>query len=243
MWKSVGETPFQVVERIKKFKNLSNEKIGFAGRLDPMAEGVLVLLVGEENKKRKEYERLPKIYEFEVLFGISTDTYDVMGIPKLHAEKEIEDSVLKIKSGEIVQEYPPYSYIKVSGKPLYWWARNKKLQEIKIPSKKINIYEAKMIKKHSISFQKLISEVKERIKKVQGDFRQEEIINKWESLYSENRKYSFRVVKYKIKCSSGTYVREIANSLGARLQTGAIAMSITRTKVGRYSMINCETKL
>jgi len=51
----------------------------YAGRLDPMAHGVLVLLVGEENKKREKYEKFVKEYLFQCIFGVATDTYDILG--------------------------------------------------------------------------------------------------------------------------------------------------------------------
>ena len=79
--KPISLTPLQAIRRLQSLHpELEGEKIGYAGRLDPMAEGLLLLLVSDENKKRKEYERLPKTYEFEVLLGIETDSYDVLGI-------------------------------------------------------------------------------------------------------------------------------------------------------------------
>ena len=56
--KKVGETPLEIISEFKK-NNLEyqNQKLGYAGRLDPMAEGLLLVLIGEECKKRKEYEK------------------------------------------------------------------------------------------------------------------------------------------------------------------------------------------
>lgn len=52
IYKPVGKTPLQMVEELRKrFPDIANEKLGFAGRLDPMAEGLLLVLIGEENKK------------------------------------------------------------------------------------------------------------------------------------------------------------------------------------------------
>src|SRR5579862_1783685 len=81
IYKPAGLTPFDIIKKIKlsntKFANL---KIGYAGRLDPLAHGVLLLMIGEETKKRDQYLSLPKSYEFEVIFGLQTDTYDILGI-------------------------------------------------------------------------------------------------------------------------------------------------------------------
>lgn len=79
--KPIGKTPFEVIQEIKKsHPELKNTKIGYAGRLDPMAEGLLLLLIGEENKKKHAYENLNKTYECEIFFGFATDTYDLMGM-------------------------------------------------------------------------------------------------------------------------------------------------------------------
>ena len=51
----------------------------YAGRLDPMASGVLLVLAGEETKNKDKYLGLDKEYDFEILFGFATDTYDILG--------------------------------------------------------------------------------------------------------------------------------------------------------------------
>ena len=77
LYKEVGETPLERLERFKKDNSeYANEKMTYAGRLDPMAEGVLIVLVGEECLNKEKYLGLDKEYEFEVLFGFRTDTYE-----------------------------------------------------------------------------------------------------------------------------------------------------------------------
>ena len=80
LYKKIGETP---LERIKRFKADNPEyamlKMSYAGRLDPMAEGVLLVLVDGENKNREKYLNFSKEYEADIIFGIGTDTHDVLG--------------------------------------------------------------------------------------------------------------------------------------------------------------------
>ena len=65
VWKPQGWIPLRAVEEFKKKSpEYKDVKISYAGRLDPMAEGVLLLLVDEENKKRKVYEGFQKVYEY-----------------------------------------------------------------------------------------------------------------------------------------------------------------------------------
>lgn len=247
VYKKVGLTPLQVIEKLKTtYSEYKDKKIGYAGRLDPMAEGLLLLLIGEENKKRKDYEKMSKEYEFEVLFGIQTDTYDVMGeFINIYTEKidinlkeEIEKLILKYK-GCHMQKYPPYSSARVKGKPLFYWARLGKLKEIEIPTKEIEIYDLNLISVDSISMDKLVNKVKEKITGVIGDFRQEKIIHEWEKAGQRYPSLIFSTARFLVNCTSGTYVRSIANSLGKDLGTGGIALNISRKKIGIYSLNTC----
>ncbi len=240
LYKIIGATP---LERIRQFQKENPQylgiKLAYAGRLDPMAEGLLLVLVGDECKKRKEYENLPKTYEFEVLLGISTDTFDVMGkivkISKIKYQKSKINELIKKYQGKILQEYPPYSSPRVKGKPLFWWARKNRLDEIKIPSKRIMIYELRIMNNYKLNSKKLLKTVHERIEKVHGEFRQKEILQIWDKNLKD-KGFKFSVLSFKIVCSSGTYVRAIANLIGEDLGTGAIAFSIKRTSVGNYQL-------
>ncbi len=138
LYKVAGETP---LERIQRFKienpDFEKVKLSYAGRLDPMAEGVLLVVAGEENKNKDEYLKYSKEYTFDAVFGVRTDTYDLLGkvISDKEEEyewKEVEEKlahyILEFK-GKIQQQYPPYSSKPVAGKPLFQWAREDKIKE------------------------------------------------------------------------------------------------------------------
>jgi tRNA pseudouridine55 synthase len=207
-----------------------------------MAEGILLLLIGDENKKRKEYQNLKKIYESEIIFGIRTDTYDALGMivgvhsQKLPEKKDVEDQFGKM-IGKRHQQYPPYSSKPVNGKPLYWWARQGKLSEIEIPEKEIEIYSVKILSFSTISSEYLLEDVLRRIVLVSGNFRQDEISQKWKETLIGNAQ--FLAIRIEIACSSGTYIRDIANQLGGDLGVGAFANTITRTRIGSFTKKDC----
>ena len=92
--KREGETPLEALENWRlKHKKYKDVKMTYAGRLDPMASGLLVILAGEETKNKEKYLGLDKEYEFEVLFGFSTDTYDILGkIQHSHILKNVRMS-------------------------------------------------------------------------------------------------------------------------------------------------------
>ncbi len=78
--KAVGETPLSCAEAWRATQpDLTGIPLSYAGRLDPMASGKLLVLIGEECKHQADYHGLDKEYEFSVLFGISSDTQDVLG--------------------------------------------------------------------------------------------------------------------------------------------------------------------
>jgi hypothetical protein len=79
--KAVGETPLSCVEAWReKHPAYAGVSLAYAGRLDPMASGKLLILIGEECKQQERYHDLDKEYTFRVLFGVSSDSGDVLGL-------------------------------------------------------------------------------------------------------------------------------------------------------------------
>ncbi len=237
--KKLGSTPLEAIDEFRKINSeYRNEAISYAGRLDPMADGLLLLLVGEENKYRKKYESLSKNYEAEFVLGVTTDTYDALGIIEKVNIKKIgrEDIKKTLESfiGKQKQKYPHYSSMTVNGKPLYWWSRRNKLSEIVIPEKEVEIYSLEVLGLSFISCSDLVAEITKRIREVKGDFRQDEIIKRWEGFGEKYAGEKFRTVKIKVSCSSGTYVRKLASDVGEKIFCGAFALSIKRIGIGDY---------
>lgn len=250
IYKPKGLTPLQTIHLLrKKFPEYKDQTIGFAGRLDPLAHGVLLLMIGEETTKEKDkYLNLPKEYEFEVVFGVATDTYDALGLlqnnksmkrSSNNLQAEIEDFI-KQKIGKQTQTYPPYSSKTVMGKPLYLWARENKLSEITIPEREIKIFTFTLLGIDSLSTEKLKSEVIKQIDLVNGDFRQKEIKEMWNTFLDTTKMQTFITARFRIECSSGTYVRSLINALGKKTGSGAIALDILRTKAGIYSVTDSQ---
>ena len=135
---------------VQKAKKITGEKVGHTGTLDPMATGVLPLLIGKGTLCSKYLINHDKIYEVELTLGIKTDTADSEGI--IIEEKEILEAVLNQEKVEEVlasflgkqEQVPPmYSAIKVNGKKLYEYARKKQTVEIK--PREIEIYQIKLL--------------------------------------------------------------------------------------------------
>lgn len=242
--KKEGETPLQSLEYFRsKNKEYKNLPMTYAGRLDPMASGLLLVLAVEETKNKERYLSLDKEYEFSILFGFSTDTYDILGkvidnknynISEIGLRKNIIQ-ILPSFLGNRIQKYPIYSSKTVDGIPLFMYARNSK--EVEIPEREVCIKSLKLIKIKKINKEKLFENIEKRINKVKGDFRQKEIIKIWNKKGNDKKiQERFFIISFKIKCTSGTYVRSISNEIGEKLNIPALAFSIKRTKIGRFSL-------
>ncbi|HEY4477791.1 MAG TPA: hypothetical protein VJB09_00760 [Candidatus Paceibacterota bacterium] len=241
--KKDGETPLESLEVFRrKHPVYKTVPMTYAGRLDPMASGLLLVLAGEECKNKEKYLALDKEYEFEVLFGFATDTYDILGkIQHSHIlqnvrmsgqdlEKAIKQN-LKYFTGKFIQKYPIYSSKTVKGKPLFEYGRED--LEVEVPEREVNVKSLKFLKLRKINSEKLLENIEKRVSKVRGDFRQKEIIAIWKK--ELKKEGNFFIGSFKVRCGSGTYVRGIANSLGEKLGAPALAFSIKRTKIGKFT--------
>lgn len=157
--KHKGCTSHDIVYKVKK---MFNEKVGHTGTLDPMATGVLPLLIGKGTQCSKYLINHDKIYNVTLQLGEKTDTADSEG--KVIETKEVKEKTLKKENIEKIfekfkgkqEQIPPiYSAIKVNGKKLYEYAR--KGQEVEIKPRKIKIYNIELLnineKQKQIEFQ------------------------------------------------------------------------------------------
>ncbi len=236
--KKIGETPLGALERVRRERNIgAHIPMTYAGRLDPMAEGVLIILTGEECRNKEKYLSLDKEYEIGVLFGIKTDTLDILGlIQNVNVEKAKKIDIQKYV-GKFEQIYPMYSSKTVNGKQLHRYARNGEEVE-KMPTKNVEIYSIEKLDEREASGLEIaensISRIMKLKEKVQGGFRKEEIMEEWKAFAEEFEKIDFKIWRLKVKCSSGTYMRSLAERIGMDASVGAIAYSIKRDSVGNY---------
>ncbi len=265
--KQIGETPLQALDRLRKEKpELIKETLSYIGRLDPMAEGLLLVLVGEENKDREKYLNLDKKYEFEILFGFETDTYDLLGLAKedllqgaavlspllsIHSsptrrgsrslQELIPQHLVESFIGKFSQPYPPFSSKPVNGKPLWQWAREGRLGEIEIPAHDIEIFGLDYLGEREISKKDLIKTIEENISKVTGNFRQKEIIDSWKKAIDacgdiNGQEANFALAKFAVHCSTGTYVRQLVQEIGKQVGQKATTFSLKRLEMGVYKI-------
>lgn len=195
--KPKGLTSHGVVFRIKKI--IGAKKVGHAGTLDPMATGLLLVLINKATKLSNSFVGLDKKYLAVLKLGYVSDTYDADGEvkeynTKLIPKKKAIEKVIKKFMGTIKQVPPMYSAKKVKGQKLYQLAREGKV--VKRKAVKITVYDIQVINYH----------------------------------YPE--------LELVIECSSGTYIRSLAEDMGRKLKTGAHLTELERLAIGNYKLDN-----
>jgi len=265
IYKNRGETPLECLERLKKLRpECAAQKLSYAGRLDPLAEGVLVVLVGDECKSpvREKFLGLDKTYRLKILFGISTDTYDVLGLITSLAfvnvdpvSSTIEISVEKILLNFIGREhglkYPPYSSKTIDGTSLFSLAKAGEIDDADLPAITGEIHSIGLVafgggeKIAWVDGKNLLKFVDADIDSVHGDFRQDEIRKKWYEMLQaseqnpKNAEIKFPIIEIEVKCQSGVYMRSLAHDIGKSIGVPALAYSIVRTQVGDMTIDDC----
>lgn len=148
--KPQGWTSFDVVNYVRKIvataegKRPKNCKVGHTGTLDPMATGLLVLLIGKEYTRRAgEMSKHDKTYEVTMQLGATSTTGDIEGeltpvSERLPGENEVLAALQKF-TGEIMQTPPAYSAIKINGQKAYDLARKGKA--VKLEPRPVTIYD------------------------------------------------------------------------------------------------------
>ncbi len=250
--KKVGETPHSAMEawRQKQSADYADIPLAYAGRLDPMASGLLLILIGDECKRQEQYHALDKVYNFSVLFGVGSDTDDVLGrlsptrIIPTPTRDEITH-ILRSLTGTVSLSYPHFSSKTVQGKPLHMWTLEGRLGEITIPTNTTTVHslrltrlETKMratICEEALAKINTIPPVTDPRKALGADFRRTDVRSDWLA-WRDSAPVTDRYVIAHFTCiaSSGTYMRSLASELGNRLGTRALAYHIDRTTIGRY---------
>jgi tRNA pseudouridine55 synthase len=140
VYKPRGPTSHDVVARLRRASGV--RRIGHAGTLDPLAEGVLVVAIGKATRLIEYLVDADKLYGAWVRLGVETDTYDAEGRvlaerPVGHIGREAVAEALEAFRGEIEQRPPPFSAVSVGGERLY--ARARRGEVVEAPLRRVNV--------------------------------------------------------------------------------------------------------
>jgi len=240
----------QMLASFKAEYNIAEaEKVTYSGRLDPLASGEVLLLTGEDVYKKDGFNKHDKIYKFTVMFGVATDTGDILGLPKKRSlfNKIFRTRIIPLTKNRITsavkkfiktfsQRYPAYSSYNINGVPLWQLARDGKLPK-HLPKNKVTIYDIQVFDVYEKGSNEILTECQAKIKSVDGDFRQEWVGQGWDEVlnknsntdYKNNKEFIFADMRATV--SSGTYIRVLCEDIGKKLCTPALAYSIEREEI------------
>ena len=260
-WQKIGQSTHLLAKVIGKkiveeTKNLNNIKATHTGTLDPMAEGVIIILTGEDRFKKENFSNWKKTYQFEILLGISTDSLDLLGLTteiidlkkynkfQTSSSKKIIEKLKKIATnfiGSQIQSQPKFSSQRIDGKSGFDLAKTNKQFVTKV--NKINIYSLKILDQHDIELTKLKKEIFKKLSSITGNFRQDKIKLDWKKTFSELEKLEIKTlpaIKLEAEVSKRTYIRALVRDIAQELKLPATTYSIIRTKNGKFSKNSCH---
>ena len=141
-----GITSHDVVSIVRR--KLKMRRVGHAGTLDPLATGVLIILLGKSTKLFDEFSSFDKAYDATLMLGVTTDTADIQGkildkVSCAQITKEKVEEAFQRFVGDIEQMPPMVSAVKINGKRLYKLAR--KGIEVRREPRKVRIHELKLL--------------------------------------------------------------------------------------------------
>lgn len=255
--KAVGETPLSCAEAFRATRpDLAGIPLSYAGRLDPMASGKLLVLIGEECKHQADYHGLDKEYEFSVLFGISSDAQDVLGRLQTTADTNSTinrtissgqlDVITKELVGALTFPYPLFSAKTVKGKPLHMWTLEGRLNEIEIPTRTSIIYELELTKIETKPRQEIVATALQKInsipevtdprKTLGANFRRKDVRADWQDMATDfSLPAQYTIAHFRCVASSGAYMRTLTTIIAEKLGSTGLAFHIKRTKIGQYN--------
>ena len=225
------------------------EKATHTGTLDPMAEGVVVVLTGADRFAKQQCAEWQKTYRFEMLFGVTTDSLDLLGLPNVlqppqitteHLRSELQ-RVMPQFIGELQQTLPDFSAKRISGESFFDRARRG--EKLPPSSEQIQIYTLELLEVRQAELFELQETIKNNIASVTGDFRQAQIFQAWEATFQElqsSGESKLFIASLEARTSKRAYIRALVRDLAASLALPATTFTIIRTQNGPYTTAECE---
>ncbi len=216
-YKEAGITINQFINKIKE--KYINDKIAYAGRLDPMARGYIPILFNNECYNMTKYTNMKKIYRVKVIIGIQTDTDDPLGIIQNINPSILPKDCFNLSMVNINQAFHYYSTKSI----------NQRRRNIaNVDKHNVILYKSSVISTGIIPTDEFINTIISTINCIDKtkNFRQEEIINQWSKI-----QVPIEYIELELDVSSGFFVRQFIRDTSISLDIPLMCYDIWRTKL------------
>ena len=240
-YKKAGFTPLQFINTIKKV--YPEQKVCYTARLDPMARGIVPILIGDECKRMDSYTSLSKTYEVKIIIGFSTDSDDALGMLQSNLLKNEESKTelyLQLQSPMFLTDYKSYFDIEkemhIEQKFHYYstkalMSRSKHNYEDHYHN--VKLLQSTLIDKGEMDFNVWVNECIQTIDTIDKtkNFRQKEIIEQWQNiLYTENIK-TLPYITLQLHVGSGFFIRQHIRDISEKIGIPLMCYDIHRISI------------
>ena len=216
-YKEAGITINQFINKIKE--KYPNNKIAYAGRLDPMARGYIPILFNDECHNMEKYTNMRKIYRVKVIIGIQTDTDDPLGIIQNMNYSVLPKDYFNLSMININQAFHYYSTKSIN-------QRRKNITNVN--KHEVILYKSKVISTGIIPTDEFINKIINTINCIDKtkNFRQKEIIDQWSKI-----QFPIEYIELELDVSSGFFVRQFICDTSISLNIPLMCYDIWRTEL------------
>jgi len=230
--KPAGPTSHDLVGFTRRL--LQTKRVGHTGTLDPLATGLLVMLVGHATRLSQFLVTDTKEYIADIRLGVATRTYDAASLDQVDIRYPIADSryptdaeidaALDHFRGSFLQTPPPYSAKKIGGVKAYEMAR--KNEAVELQPVEVTVHELERLEPRTADLGPRTSDLEPWTSDI--GYRLSDIRDP-------------TLLRVRVAASSGFYVRSLAHDLGQVLGCGAHLEALRRTRVGRFRLEDAAT--
>jgi tRNA pseudouridine55 synthase len=251
--KPIDMTSHDLVDKVRRV--LKTQKVGHTGTLDPFATGLMIILIGKSTKLSDKFLGMHKEYNFDLLFGIETDTLDPEGkITNVKPTKKIKknelERVLDSFKTNYFQYVPLHSSVKKNGLRLrelvrasdsYERYEKDKSEFVRFTFRTPSRIRNKLLKKRLLIKNSYTLEIPRRkvlISNIALKSLKTAKSDKIANITIQNNEIkNVYIANIKVTVSKGTYIRQFAKDIGVKVgQYPAMLLTLRRTKIGKYSL-------
>ncbi len=250
VYKPIGPTTHQLAIHAAE---IFPKKLTHTGSLDPMAHGVVTLLIGDDRYRKQQLSPERKSYRFQIVAGIQTDSQDMLGLitaqdlNKHHVEMSDDPSIIQLREDiqqalealptTFSQQLPRFSARRIDGESYFDKARRE--EQFEPDTERVTLQRASVVGSQLVHLQNIAKKADRYIPEIQGDFRQEEILQQWHELATSHPDSTLPVITVEVTVGKRFYIRALVRDLAKKLGVPLFTFDLERIADGDNTTADC----